>query len=326
MLRKSDKHWFDVMDMDLSIIIVNWNTKDLLDSCLDSIFSSTSTRYWEIIVVDNASTDGSAEMLEERHPSVRFIANDSNVGFARANNIGLKESSGRYVLFLNSDTLIRDNSIDRMLSYMSEHEDVSFLGPRLLNKDGSLQVSALRIPTLYNSIGDLLFGFFKSGFWSRFTTRYPSYDREINAGWLSGACLMCSGDSIKKLGGWPEEFFMYSEDVMLGVNAEKSGMRKVYFPDAEILHLIAGSTKDEIERIACIFENRIKLRRELLSYSEFLLYLFFAGMLLGARAFAYSLITVIFGIIGRDSNFASQKTHTYIKAFLLHFKALAGGL
>lgn len=312
--------------MDLSIIIVNWNTKDLLDSCLDSLLISKSAGSWEIIVVDNDSTDGSLEMIEEKHQNVRLIANESNVGFARANNIGLKESSGRYMLFLNSDTLIKDNSIEMMIFYMAEHEDVSFLGPRLVNEDGSLQVSALKIPTLYNSIGDLLFGFFKSGFWSRFTTLYPSYDREIIAGWLSGACLMCSGESIRKLGGWPEEYFMYSEDVMLGVKAEKSGMKKVYYPDAEVLHLLAGSTKDETERIICIYENRIKLRRELFSSTEFLLYLIFAGLLLGARAFAYSLITGISGIIGRDSNFASQRTHTYTKVFLLHFKTLTGEL
>src|SRR3954471_16185450 len=135
---------------DVSIAIVSWNTRDLLYTCLQSIIDSTQRIAYEIIVVDNASSDGSAEMVAHAFPTVRLICNHENQGFAQANNAAFAGASGRYLLLLNPDTEVHAGAIDVLVDYMDRHADVGALGAHLLNADGSTQVSCSHFPTLAN--------------------------------------------------------------------------------------------------------------------------------------------------------------------------------
>ncbi|MDI6715796.1 MAG: glycosyltransferase family 2 protein, partial [Actinomycetota bacterium] len=128
------------MSLNLSIILVSYNTQDLLNNCLNSIFKRPGKHLVEIIVIDNSSTDGSIEMVKTKYPWVKLIENKENIGFAKANNQGFMESSGRYVMFLNSDTIAGPDSIDRIIDFMESHPEVDIVGPKLLNEDGSLQI------------------------------------------------------------------------------------------------------------------------------------------------------------------------------------------
>jgi len=136
----------------LSIIIVNWNTKDLLRNCLFSIYKERKSISLEIFVVDNASSDGSSEMVKREFPLVKLIRNKKNVGFARANNQAIKESKGKYILLLNTDTVILNGALDKMVKFMDTHSDVGVCGPKLLNEDGSLQAYYYAFPTLWNQL------------------------------------------------------------------------------------------------------------------------------------------------------------------------------
>lgn len=138
--------------VDVSICIVNYNAKDFLDNCIRSIFGSIKDRSYEVIVVDNASTDGSRE-IAKKYPSIRYIQNPSNLGFIKANNIGIKSSGGRYVLSLNNDTVIKNGAIEKMVDFMDKTSDAGAVGPKLLNSDGSIQMQCRRgFPTPSSSL------------------------------------------------------------------------------------------------------------------------------------------------------------------------------
>ena len=149
-------------NIDLSIIIVSWNSKNYLVKCIDSILSKKSNIKYEIIVVDNASVDGSPEILRLKYPDVIIIQNPDNFGFAKANNIGIKESSGKYICFVNSDVEVLDNCIYNMYTFMEENMDVGMAGPKIIGKDKIVQRSCMGFPTLWNLFSrsmalDLLF-------------------------------------------------------------------------------------------------------------------------------------------------------------------------
>ncbi len=309
----------------LSIIIVNWNTLKLLDNCLNSITFSQTSFSTETIVVDNASTDGSVEIVKTKYPWIKLIKNKENVGFARANNQGFKESSGRHVMFLNSDTIVKPHAIDRVIEFMDSCPGADIAGPKLLNEDGSLQISAFKLPTLFNSIGDLIFGFFNSPLSSRFTSKYGRYDREIQVGWVSGACLVAKREAIEKIGGWDETFFMYSEDVVMGIKAKQYGLKTFFFPGAEVIHLRNKSSNIPQKRIMQIYESRIKLRREYFNGSSFLMYLLLIGLIAFGRAMIYSVKFLLQKSVGREASFARERVSIYIEVFSLHIKSVFGG-
>src|SRR5271157_5076339 len=138
--------------IDISIIIVSWNAKEYLDECLNSIYENPSKCTLETIVVDNASTDGAPDLVKEKYPQVRLIRNTENLGFAKANNIGIKESMGEYVCLINSDAVVLENCLDLMCNYMNEHPEIGVLGPKVLNSDGSLQPSCREFPTFWKNL------------------------------------------------------------------------------------------------------------------------------------------------------------------------------
>ncbi|MFQ5577512.1 MAG: glycosyltransferase family 2 protein [Anaerolineae bacterium] len=228
--------------MELSIVIINWNTQELLARCLDSVYANPPAIPFEVLVVDNASTDGSATMVQRRFPQVRLMVNDDNVGFAQANNQAIRHSKGDYVLLLNSDTKVKPHALNRLLDFLKAHPQAGAVGARILNPDGSLQTSCYPRPTLARE------------FWRLFhlDTFYP-YGSYAMANWdagasrtvdaLLGACILLRRTALEQVGALDEDYFMYSEEVDLCYRLQKGGWSLYWVPEAEIIHYGGQSTK-----------------------------------------------------------------------------------
>lgn len=221
---------------DLSVVIVSWNTRELLSQCLQSVYETADGVTIKVLVVDNGSADGSAEMVLREFPLVRLIENAENVGFARANNQAMAVSHGRYVLLLNSDTVVRPGAFQTMCHFMDQHPEAGIVGAKLLNPDGSFQASYMDFPTLTGEVLLLtkLFRLFHS---LCFPSHSLAESQEISeADWVSGACLMIRREALERVGGLDEDYFMYSEEVDWCWRVKQAGWRVFYTPDAEIVH------------------------------------------------------------------------------------------
>lgn len=245
--------------MHLSIIIVNWNTRDLLAQCLDSVYGTAHDGELDVIVVDNASTDGSVEMLKHRFPRVRLIVNGENVGFARANNQALDRCRGCYILLLNSDTLVLPGSLDQMTQFMDEHPGAGVVGVRLLNPDGTFQASYTPFPTLGREML-ILSGL---GRWLVRPT-FPSYGFQTEKGaqkiegYMEGACLMARREAVDQVGGLDERVFMYAEDVDWCYRFHQAGWGVWYLPQAPIVHYGGRSSAKRRGRMeAELYRSRV---------------------------------------------------------------------
>jgi GT2 family glycosyltransferase len=223
---------------DLSIIIVSWNVRELLRACLRSIERSGATVRTEIIVVDNASADGSAAMLAQGFPRVHVIANAANRGFPAANNQGIARSSGRYVMLLNPDTEVGDGALAAMVAYLDVQPQVGVLGPQLVNPDGSVQSSRRRFPTFWTAVfeGTWLQRFAPPGLVERYTVRDRRDDAISEVDWVTGACLAVRREAFAQVGGLDEGFFMYSEELDWCKRIKVAGWKIVYFPGARVMH------------------------------------------------------------------------------------------
>lgn len=223
----------------LSIIIVSYNTKELLIGCLSSVFNSLENVDFEAIVVDNNSKDESTKEVQNHFPKVRLIENHNNKGFSAANNQALKLIRGKYALLLNPDTLIINSSFTKMVQYMEENKTVGIVGCKILNPDGSLQASAFPFPTLKDLI---LSGFAASWiFWGRYVQRYSCRHYvpqkvPLKVGWVTGACLMIRKRTMDEIGLLDENFFLFSEDVDWCIRASRKGWAVVFYPEATIIH------------------------------------------------------------------------------------------
>ncbi len=232
---------------DLSILIVNWNVRDLLRRCLQSIFANLPPRQMEIIVVDNGSSDGSVEMVRAEFPRVHLIPNPDNRGFPAANNQGLAVARGRYILLLNPDTEVVGDALETMVAFADAHPDVGVVGPQLLNPDGTIQSSRRRFPTLATAI-------FESTWLQpcaprRLLTRYYVLDRpddEIqDVDWVTGAALMARREAVEQVGPMDEGFFMYSEELDWCRRFRDAGWRVVYLPTARVVHY-GGKSSEQV--------------------------------------------------------------------------------
>ena len=244
----------------LSVIIVNWNVRDLLRECLRSIEAGKGGLSLEIIVVDSASSDDSVAMVRSEFPSVHLIACTENVGFPRGNNLGLQEARGDYLLLLNPDTVIVDDALAVLVSYLQANPDVGVVGPQLLNLDGSVQSSRRRFPTAAT-------GFFEStwleGLAPGILRRYYALDLPDDAtadvDWLTGACIMVPRSPYEAVGGMDEGYFMYSEELDWCRRIKESGRRVVYYPAAQVIHHVGKSSEQAVTARHINF-NQAKLR------------------------------------------------------------------
>lgn len=232
--------------MRLSIIIVNWNTRDLLRQTLQSIFQETENLTFEILVVDNHSADDSVEMIKRDFPSAFLIKNQDNLGFAKANNQALKLAKGDYLMLLNSDTIVLDKAIKKLVEYFDNHPDVIMVGPRLLNKDMTFQQACRRrLPNIKNSFFHL-FGLVKIFKNSQSINNYKRYsddpDETGETEALSGAAMLFRNQAYEKIGGLDESFFMYGEDLDFCKRIIEQGGKIHYVAEARIIHLGGASS------------------------------------------------------------------------------------
>jgi GT2 family glycosyltransferase len=231
--------------VDLSVIILNWNTRTLLQECLQTLTQPQSGIHVQIIVADNASEDGSREMVLALFPGVILHVNSTNVGFGAGNNAALPLATGRYVLFLNSDTKVVENALPTLVQYADANPDIGILGPKLLNADGSLQYSCRRYPRLATGffrntpLGRL---FPKNRFASDYLMQDWDHATPRDVDWVSGAALFIRRALLDKIGGFDEEFYMYCEDVDLCWRANHASSRVTYLPDAVVYHYIGKSS------------------------------------------------------------------------------------
>ncbi len=266
--------------MDLGIVIVSWNVRELLAACLESVMGSLSTFHTPLstdwIVVDNASTDGSADMVRARFPQVKLIASDRNLGFAGGNNLGigywgldapiLNTQYPRYVLLLNPDTLVHDNALETLLRFMDATPRAGVCGARLVYGDGSFQHSAFRFPGLWQIILDAP-GVHPRLLDSRLNGRYSralyASGRPFEIDHPLGAAMMVRAEAVRQVGLMDEGFHMYCEEIDWAWRIKKAGWKAYCVPQAEIIHYGGQSTQQvKPEMIVALWTSRLRLYRK----------------------------------------------------------------
>lgn len=228
---------------DVSIVIVSWNTRDILRGCLESILDQARTASIEIIVVDNASADGSADMVRAEFPGTSVVANAENMGFAAANNQGMRLAKGRYVLFLNPDTIILEQAIDRMVEYMDVRPDVGCAGCQVLTDPTTVQMTCFRFPSLLNaflSVAGLPRLFPRSRLFGRYWMDWWDRRSEQDVDVVSGMFMLVRREVIEQVGPMDEAFFVYAEEADWCYRFRRAGWRCVFTPAARIIHLDGG--------------------------------------------------------------------------------------
>lgn len=245
--------------IDLSIIIVNWNTKDYLQKCLNSVYENTRDITFEIIIVDNASNDSSVEMVKYNFSGVILIENEKNFGFAAANNQALKRSRGKFVLILNPDTEVLPRSLNVMVDFLKRNSKAGAAGPKILNPDNSIQLTCARnFPTLSTEffwLTTLIRRFPKNKIIGNYLMSYWDHNDRRQVDCLSGACIMVRRDVLEKSSFFDEDYFMYGEDIDLCYCIKKAGWQIWYLPDAKIIHY-GGASSKKISESAAIYDRR----------------------------------------------------------------------
>jgi GT2 family glycosyltransferase len=237
--------------VDISLIIVSWNAKNMVAQCLESLERYAGNPAIEIIVVDNASSDGTVELIRNRFSHVQLIGNATNIGFARGNNKGINVSTGKYICLINSDVQVPEGCLEKMVEHMKQHPKIGMLGPKMLLPDGSTGSSCRRFPTVWNwfcralaldsivkgsrTFGDFLMTAFK-------------YDRIADVDALTGWFWVVRREALNQVGPLDERFFMYGEDIDWPKRFHQLGWKVVFYPDAEAIHYCAASSSQDPTR------------------------------------------------------------------------------
>ncbi len=225
----------------LSIVIVCVNTKKLVLDCIDSIFKEGSKLKWEIIVVDNGSTDGTQPAIKKLQTIMEnlfLIENKQNLGYARANNQGMEKAQGEYILLLNSDIIVKKGALGKLMKFALIKKDAGVIGPKLLNIDGSLQPSCFHFPTIRNAIAEYWLG--EKGSFDKYA---PQGTRPVTVDALVGAAFLITPKALKKAGLLDERYFAYFEDIDYCRQVWKNDLKVYYLPSAEIIHYHGASGK-----------------------------------------------------------------------------------
>lgn len=294
--------------IDLSIVIVSFNTKNILRDCLLSLTSSLNSSELidavEVIIVDNASYDGSYEMVKKEFSAVSLIRNKTNLGFGAANNIGVKRAKGRYILLLNSDTLLNENSISVPLEFIKSDNSIGAIGIKILNPNKTIQQSVGYFPNLPRVISWMLF-FDDLPLYSAILPPYhvnsgPFYNQEHQVDWLTGAFILIRKDVFTKSGGFDEKMFMYVEEIDLFYRIKMKNMKILYTPSASVIHYKGASSGGRSAGIIEEFKGLIYFYNK--HHSKFSSYILRMVIYFGAL-----LRILVFAIIGD-----SEKKKSYI--------------
>jgi len=244
----------------LSIILVNYNSRDALHPCLESLKNQEGKFSFEVIVIDNDSSESIIE-LESSFQQFTFIYNEKNIGFAAANNIGIERALGKYILLLNPDTIVNENSFQPMIKYLEENKNVGIVGCKIFNADGDIERSTHSFPSLLkefvhanefikNIVGyeSGLAEFLKKIFKSKSLESYWDHNSLKEVDHVTGACMMVNREAIDIVGLLDEAFFLYNEEVEWSLRFKKAGYKSVFLPGSSIIHLFGHSTKQRVQK------------------------------------------------------------------------------
>jgi len=250
--------------IDLSIIIVNWNTKKFLSHCLTSIYRYPPDYSFEVIVVDNASSDSSQEMMKTYFPEVILVENPYNMGFAVANNLGVQHSHGRYILFINSDSLVHPGTLTGAVYFMDSNSKAGLMGCKTLNADGTHQPSVFSFPSLIRMFAVIL------GI-NRFLklSKLRDYSKNKIQGYVQGSFILTRRNIFNEVGGFDKKLFMYAEDVDLCHRIKLAGWDLFYYPEIFITHIGGGSVKDSKQALENFIKSLLYLYQKHKSLVEF---------------------------------------------------------
>lgn len=227
------------------MVLVNFESGDHLRHCVSHLGAAAAELSTQVVVVDNASTDGSAGGVEEINPQATVLRNPDNRGYGRACNQGARHVTAPFVCFLNPDIVPEPGSLAAMLKQIRRLPEVGVLGPRLINPDGTVYPSCRVVPGLGTALGHAVFGLFTDN--NRFTRAYKlmdfDHDSELEVEWVSGAAMLVRREAFDRVGGFDEGFFMYVEDLDLCARIRKAGYSSLYYPQAQMLHHVAGSSR-----------------------------------------------------------------------------------
>jgi GT2 family glycosyltransferase len=247
----------------ISVIIVSWNARDYLRNCLISIRKTCESCVLEVIVVDNASNDGSPEMVKEEFPEVNLIHAGENLGFARANNLAMKSSNGAYFALVNSDVIIHPGCLETLVSFLEQHKNVGVVGPRVVGGDGNLQRTCRHLPTVWNMVCRVLAVdrvFPSCQLLSGFEMPHRDHDKYTEAEMLSGCFLVARKMAVDEVGGLDEQFFFYGEDIDWCKRFRDAGWKLMLVPEATATHFGGASSSNAPLRFS------IELHRANLKY------------------------------------------------------------
>ena len=236
----------------VSIILVNFNGARFVEKCLQSIYDRTRDCRFEVIVVDNASTDGSREIIQDQFPLAKLVWNRENVGFSKGNNLGAQSAGGSKLLFLNTDAVLVNDMVSILARFLDDRSDTAVVGPKLMFEDNSYQLSAGRLPNVLVELVDKI--------WYQLDRKLHGFIAPLNnalfstaraVGWVTGACMMVRRDVFEQINGFDENIFMYYEDKDLCKRVGDVGWKVVLYPEARVVHLLGGSVTsfDEMNKI-----------------------------------------------------------------------------
>ena len=296
--------------MDLSIIIVSWNTRELLDECLTSIYAHQGSLTLEVIVVDSASADGSVEHVRQHYPQAILLPQDKNIGFTRGNNVGLAMAKGRHLLLLNPDTVVMDGLLQGMIGFLDQHPAYGMVGPYTINTDGSTQSSRRRFPN--RAIAILESTWLQPLAPPRLLDWYyisePNDRATLDVDWVQGHALMARRKVYEQIGGLDQNFVMYFEEVDWCKRAQLHGWKTKFLGDVTVLHH-GGKSSDQVTQFKHIQYARSKilyhrryngewfgvgLRMILMALYLFLLFFVVFSMILHSFARVFVFLYIVF--------------------------------
>jgi len=300
--------------MDISFVIVNWNTRALLGDCLESIFKTVGDLAYEVIVVDNASSDGSVEMLGQKYPQVKVIANNQNRGFGAANNQGFVAMKGKYALLINTDAVLTDGAVHKMWAFAEGHPEAAIVCGQLLNADGSKQNSIASFPTLLSlatntSLLEYLFP-------GRYPSKRYEHNEPLEVDSAIGACMMIRKKALDEVSCFDERYFFFFEETDMAYAMKQAGWRIYQVPDALTYHLqgqsIGRNSRSRIE----FYRSRYQFLRKWKSSVYYRL----ASLIIFVRLILTCLLNVI-GVVATLGLVKSirQKTLVYLDIISWHF-------
>lgn len=247
----------------VSVVVVTWNGKQYAMECLKSLLALESKLDLQVVVVDNASTDGTPDAIREQFPRVELVQNPNNLGFAKANNMGISRSNGRYVCLVNSDVVVTQRCFEKMIAFMDANPGIGLLGPKMLSPDGGIGPSVMRLPTVGNSLCCALglhSVFRRSDVFGGYLIPNFPYNAIADVEVLTGWFWMVRRSALAQVGDLDERFFMYGEDIDWCHRFLKAGWRVVFYPEAEALHYGAASSSQAPARFY------VEMRRANLQY------------------------------------------------------------